>query len=253
VQNFGFGAQTCDHWVYRHVKKGGCGAHVIFVEEMSQTNTYLWNDLAKVALKDIQFVVLGDWAQMDAVLDTWAGMAVEDGTLERSDLMHELARGHRLTLTRNRRSDPPLFDFYTGLRCGTPEARDLDDALFEARALFPLTDQLADYTLCISHAARKEINKRMNVNRMQEGAILYKYEGEDEKQQSMYIWPGMQLIGAGGKCKKCVLHIVDEVTEQGLTAHYNLKDEEGVETEVPVKLTSYGNQKFKARLGVNIC
>ena len=42
----------------------------------------------------------------------------------------------------------------------------------------------------------------MNVKLRQPGAVLYKYEGEDEKQQSMYIWEGMQLIGAGGKCKK---------------------------------------------------
>jgi hypothetical protein len=219
------------------VKKGSCGAHVIVVEEMSQLNTYLWNDLAKVALKGVQFVLLGDWAQMDAVLDTWGGMAVKDGTLEKSDLMHELVGGHRLTLTRNRRSDPPLFDFYTGLRCGTPEARDLREALFEARALFPVTEQSAEYTLCISHATRVEINRVRNGKLKPKRAVLYKYTGEDDKQQSMYIWPGMQLIGAGGKCKKCVLHYVDQVNEEGLLVHYKVKDDEGVETEVPVKLS----------------
>ena len=77
----------------------------------------------------------------------------------------------------------------------------------------------------------------MNVKLRQPGAILYKYEGEDEKQQSMFIWAGMQLIGAGGKCKKCVMHYVDKVFDEELLVHYKMKDEEGVETEVPVKLT----------------
>ena len=210
---------------------------MIVVEEMSQLNTYLWNDLAKVALKGVQFVLLGDWAQMDAVLDTWAGMAVKDGTLEKSDLMHELAGGHRLTLTRNRRSDPPLFDFYVGLKCGTPEARDLREALCEARAMFPVTDKMAEYTLCISHTNRVEINRVMNKKLKPKGAILYNYRGDDDKQQSIYIWQGMQLIGSGGKCKKCVLHYVDEVTDDNLLVHYKVNNEEGVETQVPVKLT----------------
>ena len=121
VQNFGLGAETCDHWVIKHVKKGSTSAHVIVVEEMSQLNAYLWNDLAKVAMKGAQWVLLGDWAQLDAVLDTWCGMAVKDGSLQNSDLMHELAGVQRLTLRTNRRLDSPLFDFYTGLGFGTPK------------------------------------------------------------------------------------------------------------------------------------
>jgi deoxyribodipyrimidine photolyase-like uncharacterized protein len=34
-----------------------------------------------------------------------------------------------------------------------------------------------------------------------------------------------------------VLHYVDEVTEEGLQVHYKVKDEEGEEIKVPVKLT----------------
>ncbi len=147
----------------------------------------------------MQFVLLGDWAQMDAVLDTsGGGMAVKDGTLERSDLMHELAGGHRLTLTRNRRSDPPLFDFYTGLRCGTPGARDLREALSEARVLFPVTEQLAEYTLCISHETRKAINKVMNVKLKQRGAVLYKYAGGG-RQATVYVHLGGHAIDRGGR------------------------------------------------------
>ena len=99
VQNFGLGACTADHYCIRYIKRGSCNADVVFVEEQSQVNAYLWNDLCKLKFKLIAFVLLGDWAQLDAVMDSFGGWAIKEGALERSDMVYELAEGFRMTLT----------------------------------------------------------------------------------------------------------------------------------------------------------
>jgi hypothetical protein len=162
---------------------------------------------------------------------------VEEGALERSDLVYELACGHRVVLTENRRSDPPLFDFYCGMRVGTPEAAELRDALAEARRLFPATGGLADHYLTIMHRTRKEINKRMNLKLKPADAVLYEYSGDDEKQQSMYLWPGMLLVGSGGKCKKGVFYTVLAVTPEELSLECRRKGEDGEELTDEHQLT----------------
>jgi hypothetical protein len=217
VQNFGAGAVTCDHWMHRHVKNGGCHVQCIVIEELSQVNTYLWNDLAKVRLKGVQFILLGDWAQLSAVMDTWAGAKVPDGLLQHSDLMHGLAGGARLTLTENRRSDPPLFSFYTGLRAGTPQARPLGEALVEARGRFSLRPGRADCYLCISHETRKRVNAKAMACLKPAGSVLYERATDHPHQQSMWLWPGMKLLGAGGRCLKNCTYTVLEVTETEVT------------------------------------
>ena len=60
-------------------------------------------------------------------------------------MLREICGGNRFTLTENKRSDPPLFDFIQSLRPGTPDARPLAEALADARARFPRTAQEADW------------------------------------------------------------------------------------------------------------
>ena len=147
---------------------------------------------------------------MGAVKDTWVGCPVTAG-LERSDLMRELCRSNRVTLTENRRSDPALFEFYTSLRVGTDGERQLAAALHEARLIFPVTDEPAKYTLCISHANRRAVNAAANLREKPERAVLITSPVRSETQQDMWLWPGLEVIGAGGKALKGLLYTVATV------------------------------------------
>ena len=111
AQNLGLGAQTADHWVRRNV----CGNSAqkldwLVVEEITQLDMALWADLACVGLNaDVKFLLLGDFRQLPAVLDSW-GRPIS-APLEHSQLVRDLAGGHRHELTENMRSDPGIFDF----------------------------------------------------------------------------------------------------------------------------------------------
>ena len=74
VQNVGLGAQTADHWVRRN---GHCSATWLVIEELTQLDTPLWADIACLSMnKKIRFLLLGDFRQLPAVLDGFAGAEV---------------------------------------------------------------------------------------------------------------------------------------------------------------------------------
>ena len=205
VQNFGEGAVTADHWVRKYIRRGCCPCQVLVCEEMSQLSCYLWNDIAKCQLVGCRFVLLGDFKQFSAICDTWCGIPVPEGALQGSDLLFELSGGHRMELTVNMRSDAVLFDMYTGLwRPGVV----FEDALRIARGLFPLKEDPARFTLCISHAERKSVNRTANLReRCQHEATFLRGP------ESFWIWPGQQLVGAGGACRKGIFYTVASVGE----------------------------------------
>ena len=119
AQNLGLGAQTADHWVRRNVR-GGSAQKLdwLVVEEITQLDMALWADLACVGLNaDVKFLLLGDFRQLPAVLDSWAGRPIS-APLEHSQLIRDLAGGHRHELTENMRSDPGIFNFVKWLRVG---------------------------------------------------------------------------------------------------------------------------------------
>ncbi len=216
VANLGCDAVTADHWVRRHVRAGGVQCDVLVVEELSMINVQLWADLALVRFKGIQFICCGDFAQFQAVAESWAGAPTAEGALQRSDMLREICDGNRLTLTKNQRSDAKLFNFYTGLRCGLDDARDLQEALVEARELFPTTARQADYTLTMSHRKRVMINRKMNMCLKPAGAIFIRAPiatRAGNNPQSMWLWSGQQLVGAGGKVLKGLFYIVGKLTE----------------------------------------
>ena len=182
VQNFGDGAVTADHWVRKYIRRGCCPCQVLVCEEMSQLSCYLWNDIAKCQLAGCRSILLGDFKQFSAICDTWCGHPVPEGALQSSDLLYELSGGHRMELTVNMRSDAVLFDMYTGLwRDGVV----FEDALRVARGLFPLKENPARFTLCISHAERKAVNRTANLReRCQHEATFLKGP------ESFWTWPG---------------------------------------------------------------
>ena len=105
AQNLGLGAQTADHWVRRYVR-GGSAQKLdwLVVEEITQLDMALWADLACVGLNaDVKFLLLGDFRQLPAVLDSWAGRPIS-APLEHSQLVRDLAGG---TGTSSRRTCAP--------------------------------------------------------------------------------------------------------------------------------------------------
>ena len=102
AQNLGLGAQTADHWVRRTVRNGRCQLDWLVIEEVTQMDTGLWADVACVALdRGVRFLLMGDFRQLPAVLDSFAGARVER-PLKDSDLLQDLAGGYCHELTENR-------------------------------------------------------------------------------------------------------------------------------------------------------
>jgi hypothetical protein len=221
VQNVGCDAVTADHWVRKHVRAGGSHCHVLVIEEVSMIDVQLWADISLVRMTGTQIICCGDFGQYQAVAESWCGCPVSEGSLENSHMLLEMCDGNRLTLTENKRSDAKLFDFYTGLRCGMADARDLQGALTDARRLFPANDGTTrpDFTLTMSHKRRVVINRQQNQLLKPSDATFIRAPvatRAGNQPQSMWIWPGMQLIGAGGKCLKGLFYTVETIMDDVL-------------------------------------
>ena len=96
------------------------------------------------------------------------------------------------------------------------DARDLQESLIEARDLFPTTTRQADYTLTMSHRRRVQINRKTNMFLKPLGSIFIRApiaSRAGNNPQSMWLWSGQQLVGAGGKCLKGLWYNVEKLTE----------------------------------------
>ena len=134
-------------------------------------------------------------------------------------MLREVCGSNRFTLTENKRSDPSLFDFIQSMRPGTPRARPLAEALEDARARFPRTAREADWVLCLSHRKRMALNRQMNQRRKPPGALFFRHRPASgdlsgNQPQSMWLWQGITLVGAGGPCPKGILVEVTGLTER---------------------------------------
>lgn len=219
-KNLAMGCETADHWCIRYVQNGDCrGVHYIVCEELSQINVQLWSQLCVAKMRGCIFICLGDFGQFQSVAETWAGTPVAADSLRDSAMLRELCGSNRFTLTQNQRSDPPLFDFITSLRPGTPEAKPLAQALEEARARFPVTDRPAQWLLVMSHRRRMQHNRLLNQNRKPKDAVFFRYrppygQVSGNQPQSMWLWKGITLVGACGPCPKGILVEVTEVSPE---------------------------------------
>ena len=157
----------------------------------------LWADVCKLALGGVAFVLCGDFSQFPACCECHVGRIVPEGALGQSHMIRDLSGGNILTLTENRRSDQILFDFYTSL-----SGRPLAEALQEARIRFPVTSRPAT-TIVISHARRRFLNMRRNLAEKVPDAVFYRAQVTGKAgPQSMWLWPGLAVVGAGGGCQK---------------------------------------------------
>jgi hypothetical protein len=235
VQNFGEGAVTADHWVRRHIRNGSPGCAVLVIDEITQIEIQLWNDIAKCLFKGIKFILSGDYKQFQAIAEHWCACPVKEGSLQNSDMMYELAGGCFLELTENKRSDQLLFDYYTGIWAMTS----LEAALEKGRHDFACTDKPANFTLVVSHDKRKKINRERNIQQRPSDAVFIRapkvtahsgHSGQGNAPQNMWIWKGLRLIGAGGKCLKGVFYEVESCDQDTvcLTTGQSLSHDEAV-------------------------
>ena len=214
VQNFGMQAETADHWARSTVRNGYCNIDWLVAEEITQLDTGLWNDIACVSMnRKIKFLLLGDFRQFPAIMDNFAGTPVQR-ELKRCQLLHDLTDGWHHELTENMRSDPGIFNFLTGLRVDEPREQSLAEALQAARERFPRQGE-PDVSLVISHAHRIRINARDNRRLAPPEAVTIEYSGTGptttNMPQTMRVWPGLKLIGAGGRVTKGIYVHVAEV------------------------------------------
>ena len=136
----------------------------LVVEEITQLDMALWADLACVGLNaDVKFLLLGDFRQLPAVLDSWAGRPIS-APLEHSQLVRDLAGGHS--------SDPGIFNFVKWLRVGEEACPTLEQAKARLKELFPSKPGWPDTTLVISHSKRMAVNAAANRALAPEGSKL---------------------------------------------------------------------------------
>ena len=77
-----------------------------------------------------------------------------------------------------------------------------------------------DFTLTMSHKRRVQINRQQN--QLLKPAVAATFiraplaTRAGNQPQSMWVWPGLQLIGAGGKCLKGLFYTVEGVDDDGV-------------------------------------
>ena len=173
---------------------------------------------------DVKFLLLGEFRQLPAAISA---------PLEHSQLIRDLAGGHRHELTENMRSNPGIFNFVKWLRVGEEACPTLEQAKARLKELYPSKPGWPDTTLVISHSKRMAVNAAAN-RLAPEASKLLELEtqvihidlGETQNgccetatqnsPQSMRVWPGLCLIGAGGKIPKRVFVAVVEVEPDGM-------------------------------------
>ena len=191
------------------------------------------------------------------------------GMLEDSSMVRELACNNLLELTDCRRSDAALFGFYTSLRVNG-QWRSLAEALAEARDSYRLKRGYPDYSLVISHKRREEINARVNrAKKPRTGAVHVPYrpaeaDGESpavpaNRPQSCWLWAGMELVGAGRKCKKGLFYTLkssslDEAVLECMGVELKMSTPELVRScRLPHALTYSSSQGLTLKGRVRLC
>ena len=83
--------------------------------------------------------------------------------------------------------------------------------------MFPGSNRKADYTLTMSHEKRIRINHIRNLQEKPKDALFLKAPPptrSGNQAQDFWIWPGIQLIGAGSSVKKGLFLRVVKVGEK---------------------------------------
>lgn len=202
------GGVTADHWVRRHVVNGTPTCNVLWIDEISQLDCGLLLQLCKLTFtSNFRFIISGDFNQFQPIGNNFRGTPVEEGRVERSNLLHTMAGGNVVTLTECKRSGAELFDYYSSLIPGGSRfEQPLFEVLREAKAKFTY-EGFCPSNLVISHRKRivlnerlnKELNEKLNKQLACKDALRLEITGRTYRgnaAQTMLIWPGIQLMGS---------------------------------------------------------
>ncbi len=169
------GGDTADHFIWRHVREGGSGADVIWVDEISMLDVALLQDLNHASFRDppLQWILSGDFNQYAPFFDSFMGKSTVT-PFKGSDLLHSLSGGKMLTMTHCMRSDAVLFDWYASLveePLGSRFEQPMSVTAQQARSEFTVAratgfiagTTLAPTNLVISHRLRETVNEQCNI------------------------------------------------------------------------------------------
>jgi DNA replication protein DnaC len=155
---------------------------VIIIDEVSMMKEIFYSlfvNIKKMA-PNIRFIIAGDFEQLDPVKDTWTG------DYKNSAALFELCDGNRLQLTKNRRSDPRLFNL-----CKNVE-------LVKTKC-FPVTEPTF-LNVAYMHATRKRVNKECIERFLAEEAdpdekrVLLPKDPTNPKTQDVTLTIGMPVV-----------------------------------------------------------
>jgi len=152
-------ATTADAFTRRHVCHGTY-AGAIWLDEYSTLDFQQYCLLNALTYNGCQFVVSGDVNQMGACFSSFRGIPVDSDEIAQSSFFYQLCGAHVCRLTECRRSDRPLFDWYTSVGAGgSRHGLPLAEQVRQARAAFPAAGR-ARWHLVVSHFKRLAINRR---------------------------------------------------------------------------------------------
>jgi len=193
------GGCTADHFVRKHIINGTCSADFLWIDEISQLDCELIAALNRLTYSGVKFLLSGDFNQFAPIGNSFRGCAVADDVFEKSDLLHRMADGNRLTLTECKRSDVELFDFYTRL---IPGGDLFEQPIKEAVKLAPEKFKyqgVCGLNLTLSHRKRIAINRQVNLNKKHPNAVFLPCPKLTRLSlnapQEMWLWPHLELLG----------------------------------------------------------
>jgi hypothetical protein len=80
------GGVTADHWIRRHVLHGTASCDYLWIDEVSQVDIGLLNQITKLLWAGVKFLLSGDLHQFPPICNSWRGSPVPEDALERSSL-----------------------------------------------------------------------------------------------------------------------------------------------------------------------
>ena len=240
------GGCTLHHFAHKHILNGSYKGWLV-VDEMGQLTLPLVAALNRMLMNEgagqpVRFILLGDFmGQLLSIQNSWRGQAVDNDFLRDSALLKQLAGYNRITLTRCRRSDEKLFGFYASLiEGGSRACSEVQDAVSDARRLFPDLPGEATWNLAISHRRRKQICKRINdAESAQKPRVLAPFATK-ETAQEIWVFEGLVLVGCtkqrwvrNGGFYKVVQFDEGETTFEDMDAPGETEPEDGETDESP--------------------
>jgi hypothetical protein len=162
----------------------------IFIDEVSMMSEifYKYFIVLKKLRPDINFIIAGDFAQLLPVKER-----IEDCNYKNSIALYELADGHRIQLTKCRRSDDTLFNLLLPQNINNLSKSDFNT-------------QFTDRHISFTNKKRIEINKIMmdkavKKNNFRKEVFQFKKLSYDDNSQDVRLLSGMPII-ARKNCKE---------------------------------------------------